>query len=186
LLGLVAVGWSAVAGASAPDLGVIANYGPDLQRAHIAIGKGLAEADVPVPARSLAVTDAGAIPYYSGWQSIDYIGLNDPKISRGADPTQVVMQARPTVIVVTANGPEPAGKRYGFDFPRATAGYQKVAAVEMRAGYWQDVYALPEYAPTIGQHVRQQADAAGQANDPGRSEDTVDRWLDRLRSQLPF
>ncbi|WP_328448540.1 MULTISPECIES: hypothetical protein [unclassified Amycolatopsis] len=186
LLGLVAVGWSAVAGASAPDLGVIANYGPDLQRAHIAIGKGLAEADVPAPARSLAVTDAGAIPYYSGWQSIDYIGLNDPKISRGADPTQVVMQAHPTVIVVTANGPEPEGKRYGFDFPRATVGYQKVAAVEMRAGYWQDVYALPQYADTIGEHVRRQADTAGQANDPGRPEDTVDRWLDRLRSQLPF
>ncbi|MGW5723907.1 hypothetical protein ACWEVP_47615 [Amycolatopsis sp. NPDC003865] len=185
-LGLVAVGWSAVAGATAPDLGVIANYGPDLQRAHIAIGKGLAEADVPAPARSLAVTDAGAIPYYSGWTSIDYIGLNDAAIARGADPTQVVMQARPTVIVVTANGPEPAGKRYGFDFAKATAGYEKVAAVEMRAGYWQDVFVLPEYASTVGEHVRQRADAARQVNDPGRAEATVDRWLDRLRGQLPF
>ncbi|SEF36832.1 hypothetical protein SAMN05421837_111253 [Amycolatopsis pretoriensis] len=186
VLGLVAVGWSAVAGATAPDLGVIANYGPDLQRAHIAIGKGLAEADVPAPARSLAVTDAGAIPYYSGWASIDYIGLNDAAIARGADPTQVVMQARPTVIVVTANGPEPAGTRYGFDFAKATAGYEKVAAVEMRAGYWQDVYALPQYASTVGEHVRQRADAARQVNDPDRAEATVDRWLDRLRSQLPF
>ncbi|MEV6624807.1 hypothetical protein AB0M83_39095 [Amycolatopsis sp. NPDC051106] len=186
VLGLVAVGWSAVAGATAPDLGVIANYGPDLQRAHVAIGQGLAEADVPVPARSLAVTDAGAMPYYSGWTSIDYIGLNDAAIARGADPTQVVMQARPTVIVVTANGPEPAGKRYGFDFARATAGYEKVAAVEMRAGYWQDVYALPQYAPTIGEHVRQRADAARQVNDPARTDDTVGRWLDRLRTQLPF
>ena len=147
LLGVVAVGWSAVAGATAPDLGVIANYGPDLQRAHVAIGKGLAEADVPAPARSLAVTDAGAIPYYSGWQSIDYIGLNDPKISRGADPTQVVMQARPTVIVVTANGPEPGrqavrlrlrrgdrglpGGRDGRDARRVLAGRLRAAAVRV-------------------------------------------------------
>jgi hypothetical protein len=186
LLGVVAVGWSAVAGATAPDLGVIANYGPDLQRAHIAIGKGLAEADVPAPARSLAVTDAGAIPYFSGWRSIDYIGLNDAAIARGADPTQVVVQARPTVIVVTANGPDPVGKRYGFDFAAATAGYQEVATVEMRAGYWQDVYALPQYASTIGEHVRAHADAARQVNDRDRAEDTVERWLDRLRSQLPF
>lgn len=186
LLGLVAVGWSAAAGATAPDLGVIANYGPDLQRAHVAIGQGLAEADVPPAARSLAVTDAGAIPYYSGWRSIDYIGLNDPEISHGANPTDVVMKARPTVIVVTADGPEPWGNRYGFDFARATAGYEQVAAVEMRANYWQTVYALPQYASTIGQHVRQHADDAGRVNDPGRPEDTIDRWLDRLRAQLPF
>ncbi|WP_290049704.1 hypothetical protein [Amycolatopsis solani] len=186
LLGLVAVGWSAVGGATAPDLGVIANYGPDLQRAHIAIGKGLAEADVPPAARSLAVTDAGAIPYYSGWNSIDYIGLNDAAIARGADPTEVVMKARPTVIVVTANGPEPSGTRYGFDFAKATAGYEKVSTVEMRAGYWQNVYALPQYAATIGRHVQERADAARKANDYDRAEDTVDRWLDRLRSQLPF
>ncbi len=50
----------------------------DLQRAHVPIGKALAESAVPEPARSVAVTDAGAIPYYSGWTSIDYIGLNDP------------------------------------------------------------------------------------------------------------
>ncbi|MCR6484119.1 hypothetical protein M8542_14955 [Amycolatopsis sp. OK19-0408] len=186
VLGLVAVGWSAVAGATPPDLAAAANYGPDLQRAHVAIGKGLAEAEVPAQARSLAVTDAGAIPYYSGWQSIDYIGLNDAAIARGADPTEVVLRARPTVIVVTASGSRPAGQRYGFDFERATAGYEQVAAVEMRSGYWQDVYALPEYAATVRDHVGASTAAAVRVNDPGRPEDTIDRWLDRLRSQLPF
>ncbi len=186
VLGLVAVGWTAVAGATAPDLPVIANYGPDLQRAHVAIGKGLAASDVPEQARTLAVTDAGAIPYFSGWESIDYIGLNDRAIAHGADPTQVVEQARPTVIVVTANGPDPSPVRYNFDFAKGTAGYVRVAAAEMRAGYWQDVYALPQYAATIGEHVRAAADEAAKVNDYGRPEDTIDRWLDRLRSQLPF
>ncbi|WIV60572.1 hypothetical protein [Amycolatopsis nalaikhensis] len=186
LLGLVAVGWSAVAGVSAPDLAAAANYGPDLQRAHVAIGKGLAAADVPPSSRTLAVSDAGAIPYYSGWTAIDYIGLNDAAIARGANPTEVVMRARPTVIVVTASGPDPSGTPYGFDFAKATAGYEEVATVEMRAGYWQDVYALPQYASTVGEHVRRSTDAARQVNDPGRPEDTIDRWLDRLRSQLPL
>ncbi|WP_372663053.1 hypothetical protein [Amycolatopsis kentuckyensis] len=185
-LGLVAVGWSAVAGATAPDLGLIANYGMDLQRAHVPIGKALAESDVPEQARSVAVTDAGAIPYYSGWTSIDYIGLNDPEIAHGADPTDVVLRRRPTVLVVTSVGPQPVGKRYGFDAAKATAAYELVASVEMRAGYWQDVFVLPEYATTVGEHVRQRADAARQLNDPDRAEATVERWLDRLRSQLPF
>jgi len=186
VLGLVAVGWSAVAGATAPDLAAIANYGPDLQRAHVAIGKGLAQSDVPEPARTLAVTDAGAIPYYSGWESIDYIGLNDRAIAHGADPTLVVTQARPTVIVVTANGPDPSPVRYNFDFAKGTAGYVRVATAEMRSGYWQDVYALPQYAATIGEHVRSACDEAAKVNDYGRPEDTIDRWLDRLRAQLPF
>jgi arabinofuranosyltransferase len=185
-LGLVAVGWSAVAGVSSPELGLISNYGPDLQRAHVPIGEALAESDVPAPARTVAVTDAGAIPYYSGWTSIDYIGLNDPEIAHGADPTEVVMRRRPTVLVVTSVGPQPVGKRYGFDAARATAGYEQVASVEMRAGYWQDVFVLPQYASTVGEHVRQRADAARQVNDPDRPESTVGRWLDRLRGELPF
>ena len=186
VLGLVAVGWSAVAGTGSPELGLISNYGVDLQRAHVPIGKALAESDVPAADRTVAVTDAGAIPYYSGWTSIDYIGLNDPEIAHGADPTEVVMRRRPTVLVVTSVGPQPVGKRYGFDAARATAGYEQVASVEMRAGYWQDVFVLPPYAATVGEHVRQRADAARQVNDPDRPEATVGRWLDRLRSQLPF
>jgi arabinofuranosyltransferase len=185
-LGLVAVGWTAVAGVSSPELGLISNYGPDLQRAHVAIGKALAGSDVPAAARTVAVTDAGAIPYYSGWTSIDYIGLNDPEISHGADPTEVVLRARPTVLVVTSVGPHPVGKRYGFDAARATIGYELVDSVEMRAGYWQDVFVLPPHAATVGAHVRELTGAARQLHDPGRPESTVGRWLDRLRSQLPF
>ncbi|MEU4673036.1 hypothetical protein AB0F91_35035 [Amycolatopsis sp. NPDC023774] len=62
LAGAVAVVWSAVAGATAPDLRIIANYGPDLPRAHVAIGKGLGTAEVPQQARTLPVGDAGATP----------------------------------------------------------------------------------------------------------------------------
>ncbi|GAB3376557.1 hypothetical protein [Amycolatopsis echigonensis] len=186
VLGAVAVGWSAWAGATAPDLGAITNYGPDLQRAHVAIGKGLAKAEVPAANRTLAVTDAGAIPYFSGWESIDYIGLNDRAIAHGADPTDVVANARPTVVVVTSADPVPTAGRYGFDLARGTAGYVRVNSVQLREGYWQVVYALPQYAGTVGSHVQEAVAQAAPANDPGQPLDTVERWLNRLRRQLPF
>ncbi|MFE6614901.1 hypothetical protein [Amycolatopsis sp. NPDC057786] len=186
LSGAVAVGWVAVLGAQSSDLAVIANYGPDLQRAHVAIGKGLANARVPEAARSLAVSDAGAIPYYSGWKSIDYIGLNDEAIAHGTPPTDVVKAARPTVIVVTARGPGATpGWAYGLVVPDAARDYQLVADVQMREGYFQEVFVLPEYAAQVKTAVTASVDEAQRRNDPGRYEDTIDRWLDRLRAQLP-
>ncbi|MET7997694.1 hypothetical protein ABZU76_43105 [Amycolatopsis sp. NPDC005232] len=185
LTGVIAVGWSAVAGATAPDLGTIANYGPDLQRAHVAIGKGLGAAEVPEHQRTLAVGDAAAIPYYSGWQAIDYIGLNDAQISRGADPTEVILKARPTVLIITSGAPQIPESRYGVRNREVTAGYQEVAAVRMRADYFQTVWVLPEWAGTVRDHVNAAVAEAAPSNDPGRYELTVDRWLDRLRSQLP-
>ncbi len=184
--GAVTVGWVAVTGAQSTDLPVIANYGPDLQRAHVAIGKGLANAQVPEAARSLAVSDAGAIPYYSGWKSIDYIGLNDEAIAHGAPPTDVVKAVRPTVIVVTARdrGATP-GWAYGLIVPDAARDYQLVADVQMREGYFQEVFALPEHAAQIRAALDESVGEAQRRNDPGRYEDTIDRWLDRLRAQLP-
>lgn len=186
-VGAAAVGWVAVTGAESTDLPVIANYGPDLQRAHVAIGKGLADARLPEQARSLAVSDAGAIPYYSGWKSIDYIGLNDEAIAHGAQPTDVVKAARPTVIVVTAHGQGATpGVAYGMRVPEAGRDYEFVADVQLREGYYQEVFALPEYAPQVRAAVATSVDKAQRQYDPGRYEDTIDRWLDRLRSQLPF
>ncbi|PXY37618.1 hypothetical protein [Prauserella flavalba] len=179
-VGAVAVGWVAVTGAIAQGLPTIANYGVDLQRAHVAIGQGLAEAGLPEEARTLAVSDAGAIPYYSDWRSIDYIGLNDEAIAHGADPTTVVGKARPTVVIVTSYRPEIPGEMYGLDVRAATAGYQLVARIQMREDYWQNVFVLPQWAPQVSTAVTASTDAARLTYDQGRYELTVDRWLDRV------
>ncbi|MDN5914413.1 MAG: hypothetical protein L0I76_04785, partial [Pseudonocardia sp.] len=147
--GAVAGRWAARAGGATDDARVIVNYGVDLGRAHAAIGKGLAAADLPAPARTLATSDAGAIPYYSDWQAIDYIGLNDEEIAGGAAPTAVVGAAAPTVVVVTSGSPAPPRTAYGLDVPAVTRGYEQVAAVQMREDYWQLVYAEPEWAPRL-------------------------------------
>ncbi|RZQ64404.1 hypothetical protein [Amycolatopsis suaedae] len=149
LCGAVTIAWTALAGAWVPDLGTIADYGDDLGRAHVAIGKGLADAPVPERARSLAVSDAGAIPYYSGWTTTDYLGLNDEAVTHGADVTSVVRAAAPTVLVVTAPGPEVPDVAYGLRIPDVSAGYRHVAAVWMRQAYYQHVLVVPEWADAV-------------------------------------
>lgn len=177
--GTVVVGWTTVAGVTAPDTPVILNYGADLQRTHAAIGRGLAAAPVPGPERTLAVTDAGAIPYRSGWNAIDYIGLNDEAIAHGADPTRVVGAARPTVVVVTGGPAGPPPRAYGTDVPAVTAGYERVAAVWLRADYWQYVFVRPEWAGPVGSAVRGEVGRA-QAESDGRWDESWGRWLDRV------
>jgi hypothetical protein len=186
VLGAVVVGWVAFNGAATPDLPLIANYGPDLARAHVPIGRGLAEADVPAEFRTVALHDAGAIPYYSRWRAIDWIALNDEPIAHGADVTARVTGAHPTVVVVRSYTPPPPATAYGLDVVRATRGYEHIATVRMRAGYYLHVYVLPEWADDIRDAVMPRVDEAQRTYDPGRYEDTVDRWLDRLRADLPW
>lgn len=184
-LGVVAAAWMAVAGVRPPDLPTIVNYGPDLQRAHAAIGQGLARVDIPEKYRTLAVHDAGATPYYSGWRTIDYIGLNDEPIAHGADPTRRVLDAHPTVFVIRGTPGLPADA-YGVDITKVTKGYDLVATVPMRENYVMHVFVLPEWADEVKGPLTDAVDKAQATYDPGRFDLTLDRWLDRLRADLPW
>ena len=185
-VGAAAVGWIAVSSAQATDLGLIANYGPDLARSAIPIGKGLANADIPREHRTVALHDAGAMPYYSGWTTIDFIGLNDEPIAHGANATTRVTDARPTVIVLHSYSPLPPRKAYGLDVAAATQGYEHVARIQMRNGYYKHIYVLPEWAEEIRSAVLPRIEEAQRTYDPGRYELTVDRWLDRVRGDFPW
>jgi arabinofuranosyltransferase len=183
-LGAATVAWVGVAGYTADDLPTIANYGPDLARTHVAIGKGLADADVPSDQRTVAVSDAGAIPYWSGWSTLDYIGLTDERITAGMDVDERVAKFDPTVLVVTGTGREPRADPYGLDTTTATVGYVRVIDVRMRDGYSQHVFVTPEYAREVREAVQPVVATAQRGNDSGRFDLTIDRWLDRLRTGL--
>ena len=175
----VTVGWVTLAGITANDAPAIVNYGVDLERAHVAIGKGLGAAGVPAPERSLASSDAGAIPYYSDWTSTDYIGLNDEAIASGRSPDAVVAAADPTVLVVTSTTTTPPAVNYGLDMNRATAGKVLTNVVQMRDGYYQLVFVTPAEAGRVGPAVATAVDEAVRA-DPEGYDNTLGRWLDRL------
>ncbi|GAB3455322.1 hypothetical protein GCM10027436_57670 [Actinophytocola sediminis] len=184
--GAVAVGWVAVTGVQPADLPTVVNYGPDLQRAHVAIGKGLANADIPTEHRTVALHDAGATPYYSGWNTIDYIGLNDEPIAHGADPTARVTNTRPTVFIVRGLTRAVPASAYLVDITQATQGYEHLATIPMRANYHMHVFARPEWADHIRGPLLTETNHAQRTYDPGRLELTFDRWLDRLRNELPW
>lgn len=56
-------------------------YGERMQRSWIAIGKSLATIEGRAQ-RTLAVSEAGAIPYYSNWRVVDTGGLNDMHLAQ--------------------------------------------------------------------------------------------------------
>ncbi|HWM72730.1 MAG TPA: hypothetical protein VNQ53_03265, partial [Nocardioides sp.] len=118
--------------------------------------------------------------------TIDYIGLNDEPIAHGTDPTARVLEARPTVIVIRSlNGHRP-GNAYGTSITKITDGYELVATTRMRAEYYLHVFALPEWADEVRDPVRAAVDQAQRTYDPGRYDLTLDRWLDRLRHEVPW
>ncbi len=180
------VAWVVMAGVTPRDLPLMVNYGPDLERAHVAIGAGLARADVPAPERTVAVSRPGAIPYHSDWRALDYTGRVGTTRDGGADtdPTSVVRRAHPTVVVVPSPGPYVPRTAHGLRVYEATAGYQLRAQVRMREGTWQHVFVLPEWAAPVTTAVAESVRATGGGPAPERYEASLDRWLDRVLGRL--
>ncbi|WP_026452835.1 hypothetical protein [Saccharomonospora iraqiensis] len=174
-----------MAGVTPRDLPLMANYGPDLERAQVAIGAGLARAEVPAPERTVAVPRPGAIPYHSGWEALDYTGrVGTTRGDDDTDPTSAVRRAHPTVVVVPSPGPYVPRTAQGLRVPEAVAGYRLLAQVRMREGNWQHVFALPEWAAPVTTAVADSVRDTGDGRAPERYEASLDRWLDRVFGRL--
>ena len=75
-------------------------YARGLAAAHRELGAFLAGLPPVAEPRVLAIGDAGAVPYLSGWRTADTFGLNDPVIARsGRHDSGAVLQQRPSVLV---------------------------------------------------------------------------------------
>jgi hypothetical protein len=74
-------------------------YADGLEAAHEALGRQLRS----LPGSRVALSDAGAIPYLSGWWTLDLIGLNDARIATTGDrdPSRV-LDASPDVLVLAS------------------------------------------------------------------------------------
>jgi hypothetical protein len=79
-------------------------YARGLDRAHVALGRALAPlARRAGPAPLVALSDAGAVPYYSDWRALDLFGLNEPSIAlTGSRDPAWVMARHPDVIVLVS------------------------------------------------------------------------------------
>ncbi|MCD6046815.1 MAG: hypothetical protein K0S08_462 [Gammaproteobacteria bacterium] len=106
-----------------------AMYANGLSNAHIQLGKLLAQ--MPHQGKAIATGDSGAIPFYSGWNDIDVVGLNERTIATTRMTTAevaqyVVKQAPQYIILVTLKE-----KEMSQESPARLALYQ--AAIQ--AGY---------------------------------------------------
>ncbi|WP_143105333.1 hypothetical protein [Pseudonocardia ammonioxydans] len=176
---VVAVAWTTAAGFLAPDARTLVHYGDDLRRAHIAIGLALADTDLPAERRTVAVTDAGAIPYFSEWTTTDYIGLNDERLAHGASPTDVLLADDPTVLVVTSSTPEPPPASWRTDLPRVLGDRELVGVAQMRPEYFQLVFAKPDVAGDVRAALDQRLAEARAVTD-ARLDPGYTRWVERL------
>ena len=90
------------------------------------------------------------------------------------------------MIVVRSYDPNIPADAYGLDVPRATRGYEHVATIQMRDGYYKQIFALPEWADEIREPLTTTVDQAQATYDPGNYQLTINRWLNRLRNDLPW
>lgn len=174
----------AVLKTGAPDPAMDLRHGYHLYDAHVALGKALAAAAVPPAHRSLAIGDAGAVPYYSGWSTVDFIGLNDTAIAHGGDPTARILQAQPALaILYSRDGQRPLGASFHLDTERLLSGYRQVAAVLWSDEYYLNVYMRQDLSPAEQQAVQAAAaPVAAAAAEHNRHTGWAD-WLSHVQQR---
>lgn len=123
-------------------------YAEGLARAHEPLGRALRRVE---PAGRLLVSDAGAIPYLSGWWTLDMVGLNDARIATTRDRSpEALLAPDPDVVVLVSRE---AGRFVPFQrnpwegplYPAALArGLLPLARLEFGPEYWLWVLARPD------------------------------------------
>lgn len=114
-------------------------YASGLTAAHIALGDRLAT----LPPGTLALSDCGAIPYRSGWRTIDLVGLNDAVIARTHDRTPALIFARNPDVLVLASRDSAEFRPFFWNRYEAALleggrerGFVPVTRYRFNSGYW--------------------------------------------------
>jgi hypothetical protein len=116
-------------------------YADGLAAAHERLGRELDA--LRLPGARLAISDAGAVPYLSGWWTLDLLGLNEPHIAvTGSREPAWILAHSPELLVLASTDAE----RFSpFDwnafeaplFEAATAaGYFRVGVRRFAGDYW--------------------------------------------------
>jgi hypothetical protein len=151
-MGIAAAGLAIAVGlnlaAARGTIGGEADYGRGLIAAHARLGRELRALDGP--AGRLAISDAGATPYFSGWWTLDLIGLNDPHIARSGHPDPAWVLAQDPDVVVLASASTDHFETWDWNPWESAlydaclaAGFTRVAVRRFASDYWLWVMARP-------------------------------------------
>jgi hypothetical protein len=123
-------------------------YARGLSAAHEPLGRRLA--DLYLPGATLLISDAGAVPYLSGWWTLDLVGLNDARIATTGDrdPERLLAMAPEIVVLVSRHRDRFVPHRWNpWERPILeavlAAGYRRVAVRASAPDYWLWVLARP-------------------------------------------
>ena len=113
---------------------------------------------------TLAIGDAGAIPYYSQWNTIDLVGLNDPNTlfrSSTSSYLEYVFKNEPDLILLTFNDPESPVRDVKLTseiYEAALAhGMQKVGVVKVSDTYY--LWVCTEPNTPLGEYLQEALNA---------------------------
>lgn len=126
----------------------IEQYASGLRNAHVRLGRLLARR-AGEPGAVLAIADAGAVPYYSGWETVDTFGLNDPHIARTGDHSAAyVFSRRPSLVVLLSWRSDVFQARLPWEQGLFTEcvrrGMTLVGVLEFASGYYLWLMAAPD------------------------------------------
>jgi hypothetical protein len=119
---------------------------PSLRKAHGSLGVALSKyRDENL---SLMAGDVGLIPFYSGWQTFDFIGLANKRVARGGMSVELVREMDPDLILVYGSaGSDPQvgfnsvrNQKPVMDFIRGNQGYQYVGAIKLNDSFYLLAY----------------------------------------------
>lgn len=105
-------------------------YGSHLENPHVALARAIRNTDLPTELKTLAVGDAGAIPYFSEWLTIDFTSQNGKNLKI---------------------------ERYGFAPEALITEYKEIACIKMFPRYFTGVFVRRDLAASI-RAVAQSAD----------------------------
>lgn len=139
------------------------SYAAALGRAHVPLGETLAQMPSPEQ-RVLAIGDAGAVPYLSGWRTIDTFGLNDRVIARSEEyDADYVLDQQPDLLVLISSSRDEFEPHLEWETgllrEARERGYERIGALTYMPGsYYLWLMAQP------GSDVARKLSAAGVGN----------------------
>jgi len=128
------------------SLVAIAGDYPSLRKAHGSLGVALSK--YKDENLSLMAGDVGLIPYYSGWQTFDFIGLANKRVARGGMTVELAQEMNPDLILVYGSvGSDPQvgfdsvrNQKPVMDFIRGNPNYQYVGAIKLNDSFYLLAY----------------------------------------------
>jgi len=141
-------------------MGLVRDYSMGLNKVHIRFGKILNGAVTGNPEKyTLAVGDAGAIPFYSCFRTIDTIGLNDVTIARKGFDAGYVFDNKPDVMMLYSEDGRTASPVMGSGYDYAIFSHPGMSNYDLRGvlQFGKDYYLLcyfrkdmPGYETVLG------------------------------------